>query len=162
MPTSQLNGVLQHARCDGLYPGAHWSDVGAGLPAGSFVSMVRADPQRAGLLYAGTNDSAFVSLDDGDHWQSLQRDLPAAWVRDLLVHDSDLIAATQGRAIWILDDRTPLRQATTATLGAPVHPPLHARFDGARARQREPLHAAATGHAAGHEPACRRPSSTIT
>ena len=94
--------------------GAHWTDVGGGLPAGSFVSVVRADPQREGLLYAGTNHGAFVSFDDGDHWQSLQRNLPTAWVRDLLVHGDDLVAATQGRAIWILDDVTPLRQASAA------------------------------------------------
>ena len=101
--------------------GASWTDISAGLPADSFVSVVRADPQKAGLLYAGTNLGVFVSLDDGAHWQSLQRNLPTAWVRDLLVHGNDLIAATQGRAIWVLDDLTPLRQATAATERAPVH-----------------------------------------
>ena len=70
---------------------------------------------RRGLLYAGTDNGVFVSFDDGGHWQALQRNLPVAWVRDLLVHDNDLIAATQGRAIWILDDLSPLRQ-----LDAPV------------------------------------------
>jgi photosystem II stability/assembly factor-like uncharacterized protein len=94
--------------------GASWKEITAGLPAGEFVSVVRADPVRRGLLYAGTSEGVFVSLDDGGHWQSLQLELPKAWVRDLLVHGDDLIAATQGRAIWILDDVTPLRQLTSA------------------------------------------------
>jgi hypothetical protein len=101
--------------------GVHWTEISAGLPGGDFVSVVRADPQKAGLLYAGTDRGVFVSFDDGDHWQSLQRNLPTAWVRDLLVHGNDLIAATQGRAIWVLDDLTPLRQASAAIARAPVH-----------------------------------------
>ena len=101
--------------------GASWTDISAGLPANSFVSVVRADPVRAGLLYAGTDLGVFVSLDDGTHWQSLQRNLPTAWVRDLLVHGNDLIAATQGRAIWILDDVSPLRQVTAAIASASAH-----------------------------------------
>jgi hypothetical protein len=71
---------------------------------------VRADPVKAGLLYAGTESSVYVSFDDGVHWQSLRNNLPTALVNDLLVHGDDLIAATQGRAIWVLDDVTPLRQ----------------------------------------------------
>ncbi|MHB8680357.1 MAG: WD40/YVTN/BNR-like repeat-containing protein, partial [Rudaea sp.] len=90
--------------------GKTWADISAGLPVGHFVDVVRSDPTVAGLLYAGTDAGVFVSFDDGAHWQSLQRNLPTAWVRDLLVHDGDLIAATQGRAIWVLDDVTPLRQ----------------------------------------------------
>ena len=101
--------------------GAHWSEVSGGLPQDSFVSVVRADPQKAGLLYAGTERGVFVSFDGGAHWQSLQRNLPTAWVRDLLVHGNDLIAATQGRAIWVLDDVTPLRQASAAVASAPAH-----------------------------------------
>src|SRR4029077_18078643 len=80
------------------------------LPANQFVAVVRADPQKSGLLYAGTESSVFVSFDDGAHWQSLRNNLPTALVNDLLVHGDDLIAATQGRAIWVLDDVTPLRQ----------------------------------------------------
>jgi photosystem II stability/assembly factor-like uncharacterized protein len=90
--------------------GHTWAEVVTGLPPHSFVDVVRADPVKSGLLYAGTDLGVFVSFDDGDHWQPLQRNLPPAWVRDLLVHGDDLIAATQGRAIWILDDVTPLRQ----------------------------------------------------
>jgi photosystem II stability/assembly factor-like uncharacterized protein len=101
--------------------GANWTDIAAGLPSTSFVDVVRADPVRAGLLYAGTETGVFVSLDDGAHWQPLQKNLPTAWVRDLLVHGNDLIAATQGRAIWVLDDVSSLRQTSAATLREPVH-----------------------------------------
>ncbi len=90
--------------------GKTWSEIVQGLPATGFVDVVRADPIKSGLLYAGTDSGVFVSFDDGEHWQSLQRNLPAAWVRDLLVHGDDLIVATQGRAIWVLDDVSPLRQ----------------------------------------------------
>jgi len=101
--------------------GASWTEISAGLPRTSFVDVVRADPVRAGLLYAGTDQGVFVSFDDGGRWQSLQRNLPTAWVRDLLVHGTDLIAATQGRAIWVLDDVTPLRQVSAAIARAPAH-----------------------------------------
>jgi len=90
--------------------GATWTDISAGLPAGSFINVVRADPQRAGLLYAGTDLGVQVSFDDGAHWQPLQLNLPPAWYNDLLVHGNDLIAATQGRALWVLDDVSRLRQ----------------------------------------------------
>ena len=101
--------------------GAHWQPIVTGLPANQPVSVVRADPVRAGLLYAGTTDGAYVSFDDGAHWQSLQLNLPNAWVKDLLVHDGDLIAATQGRALWVLDDLAPLRQLTPAVVASPAH-----------------------------------------
>ena len=90
--------------------GKHWETINKGLPGGRYVSVVRADPLKRGLLYAGTDNGVFVSFDDGGNWQSLQNGLPVAWVRDLLVHGNDLIAATQGRAIWVLDDLSPLRQ----------------------------------------------------
>ena len=86
----------------------------SGLPADHFVGVVRADTVRAGLLYAGTDEGVYVSFDDGDRWQSLQRNLPVAWVRDIAVHDDDVIVATQGRAIWVLDDVSPLRQHDAA------------------------------------------------
>jgi photosystem II stability/assembly factor-like uncharacterized protein len=92
--------------------GATWTSIGEGLPAGQFVSVVRADPAREGLLYAGTDRGVFVSFDDGAHWRPLQLNLPSVIVTDLLVHDRDLIVATMGRAIWVLDDVTPLRQAS--------------------------------------------------
>lgn len=101
--------------------GATWTSIVDGLPAGHFVSVVRADPVRAGLLYAGTDIGVYYSIDDGAHWQPLQRNLPTAWVRDLLVKDDDLIAATQGRAIWVLDDVTVLRQHDAPAPKARAH-----------------------------------------
>ncbi|MGH8212447.1 MAG: WD40/YVTN/BNR-like repeat-containing protein, partial [Rhodanobacteraceae bacterium] len=101
--------------------GKTWTEVDTGLLRDHYVSVVRADPVRAGLLYAGTDAGAFVSFDDGDHWQPLQMNLPTVWVRDLLVHDDDLIAATQGRAIWVLDDLSPLRQWNAAVASQPLH-----------------------------------------
>jgi hypothetical protein len=74
------------------------------------VQTVKEDPQRAGMLYAGTERAVFVSFDDGDHWQSLQLNLPPASVRDLAVHGNDLIVATHGRSFWVLDNVSPLRQ----------------------------------------------------
>ncbi len=105
--------------------GKTWDEIDTGLPKTSFVGVVRADPVKSGLLYAGTDAGVFVSFDDGAHWRSLQRNLPTAWVRDLLVHGDDLIAATQGRAIWVLDNVSPLRQrerlaASATTLFQPA------------------------------------------
>ena len=91
-----------------------------GIAAGAYVRAVRADPVRRGLLYAGTELGVYVSFDDGDHWQSLQLNLPVSPVHDLVVHDADLIVATHGRAFWVLDDVTPLRQLTPAALRAPA------------------------------------------
>ncbi|HYL76082.1 MAG TPA: hypothetical protein VEU96_17865 [Bryobacteraceae bacterium] len=90
--------------------GKTWTQTIAGLPAGSFVRVVREDPTRKGLLYAGTESATFVSFDDGDHWGPLQLNMPTTSVRDLVIHGSDLVAATYGRSFWILDDLTPLRQ----------------------------------------------------
>ena len=101
--------------------GKTWTRITNGIPDGHFVAVVRSDPVRKGLLYAGTDAGVYVSFDDGDAWQPLQHNLPVAWVRDLLVHDNDLIAATQGRAIWVLDDLTPLRQLTAETTTADAH-----------------------------------------
>ncbi|HEY2782790.1 MAG TPA: hypothetical protein VGI90_18550 [Steroidobacteraceae bacterium] len=91
--------------------GKTWVSIAAGLPQGAVVHVVREDPVRRGLLYAGTEIGVFVSFDDGEHWQSLQHGLPTTPVHDLTVHGEDLIAATHGRGFWILDDVTPLRQA---------------------------------------------------
>ncbi|MEO6258751.1 MAG: glycoside hydrolase, partial [Thermoanaerobaculia bacterium] len=93
--------------------GRSWQPIVAGLPA-SPVNAVREDPVRKGLLYAGTETGVWTSFDDGDHWQTLQRNLPHTSVRDLIVHQGDLIVATHGRGFWILDDLSPLRQFTPA------------------------------------------------
>jgi photosystem II stability/assembly factor-like uncharacterized protein len=98
--------------------GGHWTRADQGIPAGAYVRAVRADPVRRGLLYAGTERGVYVSFDDGDHWQSLQLNLPQSPVHDLVVHGNDLIVATHGRAFWVLDDLSPLRQVTPATIGA--------------------------------------------
>jgi photosystem II stability/assembly factor-like uncharacterized protein len=92
--------------------GATWRDAAGDLPRDHFVAVVRADPVREGLLYAGTDIGVFVSFDDGVRWRPLQGNLPTAWVRDLLIHGDDLVAATQGRALWILGDLALLRQSS--------------------------------------------------
>ena len=94
--------------------GATWQLINDGIGASSFLRVVREDPQTRGLLFAATELGVYVSFDDGDHWQSLQLNLPVAAVHDLVVHRADLVIATHGRAFWILDDITPLRQVRDA------------------------------------------------
>jgi photosystem II stability/assembly factor-like uncharacterized protein len=98
--------------------GKTWQRITRGLPAGVYVQTVKEDPQRKGLLFAGTELGVFVSFDDGDRWQSLQLNLPHASVRDLVIHDDDLVIATHGRGFWVLDDITPLRQLSDDALRA--------------------------------------------
>ena len=90
--------------------GKSWTPISAGLPQGAVVHAVREDPVRRGLLYAGTELGVFVSFTDGTDWQPLQLNLPASPIHDLVIKNDDLIVATHGRAFWILDDVTPLRQ----------------------------------------------------
>ena len=90
--------------------GRTWTEITSGLPGGVYVQTVKEDPQRRGLLFAGTERAVYVSFDDGDHWKSLQLNLPPASMRDLAIHDDDLIVATHGRGFWVLDDITALRQ----------------------------------------------------
>lgn len=92
--------------------GKSWTEIDNGIDARGFVNAIREDPVRRGLLFAGTEMGAYVSFDDGDRWQSLQMNLPVTSVRDLAVHGTDLVAATFGRGFWILDDITPLREAS--------------------------------------------------
>ncbi len=91
--------------------GKTWKSITNGLADPAFVNAVREDPKQKGLLYAGTEFGVAFSVDDGDHWQPLQLNLPVTSVRDLVVHSDDLVIATHGRSFWILDDITPLRQA---------------------------------------------------
>ena len=105
----RLDDFQPHAMATHDY-GRTWRDIAADLPRDHIVSVVRADPVQPGLLYAGTDAGVFASFDDGAHWAPLQANLPTAWVRDLLVHGNDLVAATQGRAIWVFDDLASLRQ----------------------------------------------------
>ncbi len=90
--------------------GKSWQLASTGIPEGSFLNCVREDPVRKGLLYACTEKGVYVSFDDGDNWQNLQLNLPVTSVRDLVVHGDDLVIATFGRAFWVLDDVTPLRE----------------------------------------------------
>ncbi len=98
--------------------GTTWQLITEGIGASSFVRAVREDPQTRGLLFAGTELGIYVSFDDGDHWQPLQLNLPTVSIHDLVIHGDDLVVATHGRAFWILDDITPLRQAHDVTKAA--------------------------------------------
>ncbi|MBU6509667.1 MAG: hypothetical protein KGQ73_05730 [Gammaproteobacteria bacterium] len=110
--------VIDRHRLDDYQPyiyvthdyGKSWQLIVSGIPAGHFVNVVREDPVKRGLLYAGTEMGAYVSFDDGTHWQSLQQNLPVTSVRDIDVHGDDLVIATHGRAFWIMDDVSSLRQ----------------------------------------------------
>jgi len=100
--------------------GKSWTEITNGIPAGGASNAVREDPERKGLLFAGTEGSVFVSFDDGDNWQPLQLNLPHTSMRDLAIHGDDLIVGTHGRSFWILDDITPLRQLSAELANAPV------------------------------------------
>jgi photosystem II stability/assembly factor-like uncharacterized protein len=105
--------------------GRTWTKIIGDLPtdqrSGSFARVIRADTKRAGLLFAGTESGVYVSFDDGDHWQSLSRNLPITSYRDIAIHGNDLIVGTYGRGIWILDDYSMLRQLTPAIASEPAH-----------------------------------------
>ena len=101
--------------------GKTWTHITAGIPDGGIINVVREDPKRRGLLFAGSEQTVYVSFDDGDHWQSLRNNLPATSIRDLVIKDDDLVIGTHGRSFWILDDITPLRQIAAATLVADAH-----------------------------------------
>jgi len=98
--------------------GKTWTGIVNGLPrderTGSWINSLRADPEQAGLLFAGTETTVYVSFDNGDHWQPLRQNLPSTSIRDLEVHtdhhQNDLVICTYGRGFWVLDDITPLRQ----------------------------------------------------
>jgi photosystem II stability/assembly factor-like uncharacterized protein len=101
--------------------GKTWKLITTGLPDFGSVDTVREDLIRKGLLFAGTENAVWVSFDDGDHWQSLQLNLPHTSMRDLWIHDNDLIVATHGRSFWILDDISPLRQITDSLPASEAH-----------------------------------------
>ena len=101
--------------------GKTWQLITNGLPDNAPADTVREDPVRKGLLFAGTESAVWVSFDDGDHWQSLQLNLPHTSMRDLWIHENDLIVATHGRSFWILDDITPLRQISATMANADAH-----------------------------------------
>jgi photosystem II stability/assembly factor-like uncharacterized protein len=105
--------------------GKTWTKIVRGIPDGAFTRVVREDPVRPGLLYAGTELGLYVSFDDGASWQPFQRNLPPVPITDLAIKNDDLVVATQGRAFWILDDLTPLRKWSeiVASSGEYLFPP---------------------------------------
>jgi len=127
--TATVYAAVNRFRLDDLHPyiyrthddGKTWQKVVTGLPENEPVNTVREDPERKGLLFAGTERSVYFSFDDGDHWQSLQLNLPATSIRDLVIHQDDVVVGTHGRSFWILDNITPLRQLNTQVADADVH-----------------------------------------
>ena len=112
--------------------GKTWVEITRGIPEGGASNVVREDPAKKGLLFAGTEGSVYFSTNDGDDWQPLQLNLPRTSMRDLAVHGDDLVVATHGRSFWILDDLTPLRQLTEVSASAA--PFLFAPADAVRFR----------------------------
>ncbi|HYR77523.1 MAG TPA: hypothetical protein VEM96_17035 [Pyrinomonadaceae bacterium] len=101
--------------------GKTWQKIVTGLPQNVIARVVREDPARKGLLYAGTETGVYLSFDGGDSWQPMQFNLPTTSVRDLNVHGNDLVAATYGRGLWILDDLSPLRQVNAEVGSGGAH-----------------------------------------
>jgi hypothetical protein len=115
--------------------GKTWTSLVSNLPAGNYVHVVRVDPKRLGLLFAGTEGGVYVSFDDGAHWQSLQLNLPVSPVNDLIVKNNDLVVATHGRSFWLLDDLASIRQYSDAIAQQDAHlftpsPASHTVFRG--------------------------------
>jgi photosystem II stability/assembly factor-like uncharacterized protein len=101
--------------------GKTWTRITTGLADNDFTRVIREDPVRRGLLYAGTETGVSISFDDGEHWSALKLNLPAVPIHDLVIKDSDLVVATHGRSFWILDDISPLRQLSSDVREATVH-----------------------------------------
>ena len=119
--------------------GATWTkltDGRNGIPVDHPTRVVREDPERAGLLYAGTEFGIFVSFDNGGRWQSLQHNLPATPVTDIRVHRGDLVISTMGRSLWIMDDINPLRRMTPAASVTLLQPSTRVRYRRAAAASR--------------------------
>jgi photosystem II stability/assembly factor-like uncharacterized protein len=142
--TAYVAGTLYKA--DDFHPylyktndyGKTWTKIVEGIPSNEFTRVIRSDTKRKGLLFAGTERAVYVSFDDGAHWQSLQYKLPTTPVSDLLVHEDALIAATQGRGFWMLDDIEPLRQLTPEVTSKPMYlftPAMTWRMEGGGGRR---------------------------
>ena len=101
--------------------GKTWNRITNGIRENDYSWVIREDPVRPGLLYAGTETGAYVSFDAGASWQSLQRNLPPVMVMQMLVKDDDLVVATHGRGFWIMDNISSLRAITPEVVSAPVH-----------------------------------------
>ena len=100
--------------------GRSWTHITNGIAGGAVINVVREDPKRRGLLYAGSENQVWVSFDDGDHWSSLRLNMPATSVRDLVIKDDDVVIGTHGRSFYVLDDVAALRQITPSTITAPA------------------------------------------
>jgi hypothetical protein len=136
--------------------GATWQLIVNGIPANEFTRVIREDPVRRGLLYAGTERGAWVSFNDGASWQSLRRNLPIVPIHDLAVKEGDLVAATHGRSFWILDDLSAMRQMSSTITAKPAH--LFKPRDAYRAN----FNGGGGTGAAGNHPAGSNPPSGAT
>jgi hypothetical protein len=101
--------------------GTTWMKITTGIAENEYTRVICEDPIRRGLLYTGTEIGIHVSFDDGEHWQSLRLNLPVVPVHDLVIKDTDLIVATHGRSLWIMDDLTPLRSISEDLQNVPFH-----------------------------------------
>ena len=127
--TDTVYAAVNRFRLDDLHPyiyrthdgGKSWTKTVSGIPDDEPVNTVREDPERKGLLFAGTERTVYISFDDGDHWQSLRLNLPATSIRDLVIHGDDVVVGTHGRSFWILDNITSLRQIDSAIAVSDVH-----------------------------------------
>ncbi|WP_421799128.1 WD40/YVTN/BNR-like repeat-containing protein [Haliscomenobacter sp.] len=117
--------------------GKTWTKITNGIPENHFTRVVRADPKRAGLLYAGTETGMYISFDNGANWQAFQLNLPIVPITDLTIKNDNLIAATQGRSFWMIDDLTPLHQLSEQVANSDFHlyqPIPSYRMEGGQAR----------------------------
>ena len=118
--------AVNRIRCDDMRPhiyktkdgGNTWKEIVNGLPNDP-INVVREDPVRKGLLFAGSERAVYVSFDDGENWQNLRLNMPATSIRDLVIKDDDIVVGTHGRSFWILDNITPLRQLNNVTIKQP-------------------------------------------
>jgi photosystem II stability/assembly factor-like uncharacterized protein len=114
--------------------GKTWTEISNGIPGDlNWATVIRADTKRDGLLFAGTQKHLYVSFNDGDNWESLNLNVPTTQISDLTIKDNDLIVGTYGRGIWILDDYTPLREVTVASMAEAAH--LYKPGDAIRVRR---------------------------
>ncbi len=94
--------------------GSSWKEIVNGLPANAVINVVREDPKQKELLFAGSEQAVYFSIDEGENWQSLRSNMPATSIRDLVIHEDDVVIGTHGRSIWITDNISPLRNLTQA------------------------------------------------
>ncbi len=131
---NEAYAAINTIRLDELHPhiyrtrdgGKSWQHITSGIADGATINAVREDPKRHGLLFAGSETQVWFSVDDGDSWQSLRQNMPASSIRDLVVHEDDVIVATHGRGFWILDDIEALRQIRSRISEPALFKPQHA------------------------------------